>query len=77
MSSNQVRRIDQGTLRHLRQQAQRNGVSMGEEVCRMLNRTVSASERLGDLARETFGPDHGVDMVLPRHDPAEPLTCQR
>lgn len=55
MSSIHVPHIDEETLRRLRQRAARHGVPVEEEMRRILNRAVSAPERLGDLARGTFG----------------------
>ncbi|ABM61567.1 FitA-like ribbon-helix-helix domain-containing protein [Halorhodospira halophila] len=74
MSSISVRRLDEETLRRLRARADRHGVSMEEEVRRILQSAVSGPERLGDLARTTFGPTHGVELELPRHDPHDPIT---
>lgn len=74
MSSISVRRIDEETLRRLRERAARNGVSMEEEVRRILQSAVSGPERLGDLAWDTFGADRGVDLELPRHTPHEPVS---
>ena len=74
MSSISVRRIDEETIRRLRERAARHGVSMEEEVRRILQSAVSGPERLGDLARETFGAEHGVDLELPCHEPHEPVA---
>jgi plasmid stability protein len=46
---------------------------MEEEARRILRDAVSAPERLGDLARHIFGPEHGVDLQLPERIPYEPL----
>lgn len=74
MASLSVRRIDDDTYRRLRIRAAEHGVSMEEEVRRILSRAVAAPERLGDLVVEHFGPDHGVNLTLPsreRHEPPD------
>lgn len=68
-----VRKIDDEVYELLRIRAARNGVSMEEEVRRILKRAVSAPERLGDLALEYFGDD-GVELELPPREPHEPMS---
>ena len=71
MASLSVRRIDAETYGRLRVRAAGNGVSMEEEVRRILRRAVAAPERLGDLAVECFGSEHGVDLEIPPREPHE------
>ncbi len=77
MGSISVRRLDEETLQRLRTRADRHGISMEEEVRRILQSAVSEPERLGDLAQASFGPKYGVELELPRHDPHEPYAPQR
>lgn len=73
MASLSVRRIEDDVYEMLRVRAKQHGVSMEEEARRILHRAVAAPERLGDLARQYFGPMHGVELeILPR-EPHEPL----
>jgi plasmid stability protein len=72
MASLSVRKLDDETLARLRVRAASRGVSMEEEARRILKAAVAAPERLGDLALQTFGPQHGVDLELPEHAPHEP-----
>ncbi len=68
-----VRKIDQDVYEKLQSRARRHGVSMEEEVRRILRSAVSAPERLGDLATTLFG-DKGVDLEPPErqiHDPVD------
>jgi plasmid stability protein len=46
-------------MSRLRIRAARHGVSMEEEVRRILKEAVSAPERVGDLALLMFGPTQG------------------
>lgn len=73
MASLSVRKIDEDLYERLRIRAAKHGVSMEEEVRRILKRAVLAPERLGDLALEYFGDD-GVDLELPRREPHEPMS---
>ena len=73
MANLSVRKIDESTYEQLRVRAAKHGVSMEEEVRQILKRAVSAPERLGDLALNVFGPDHGVDLEIPSRPPHDPL----
>jgi plasmid stability protein len=73
MANLSVRKIDDRIYEQLRVRAAKHGVSMEEEVRQILKRAVSAPERLGDLALNVFGPDHGVDLEIPSRPPHDPL----
>jgi plasmid stability protein len=73
MANLSVRRIDDATYHRLRLRAAEHGVSMEEEVRRILQRAMAAPERLGQLAIECFGPVHGVKLELPERTDHEPL----
>jgi plasmid stability protein len=77
MASISVRNLDDDTVTRLRVRAAQHGVSMEEEVRRILARSVSGPERLGDLAATIFGPDHGVDLQLPDRVPHDPMNLER
>jgi antitoxin FitA len=66
-----VRRIDNDVYERLRARAQRHGVSMEEEVRRILRAAVRAPERLGDAALSTFG-EYGEELHIPERDVQEP-----
>ena len=73
MPSLSVRRIDNDVYERLRIRAAQHGVSMEEEVRRILRRSVAAPERLGDLALQFFGAD-GVELELPSREPHDPMS---
>ena len=73
MANMSVRKIDDETYRGLRLRAARHGVSMEEEVRRILKAAVMAPERLGDMALAYFGPQHGVRLEMPAREASEPL----
>ena len=66
MAALSVRKLDDETLLRLRVRAAKHGVSMEEEVRRILKDAVSAPDQLGDLALRLFGPEHGVDLQVPQ-----------
>jgi plasmid stability protein len=76
MGNISVRKLDDETMEGLRIRAVRHGVSMEEEVRRILKQAVAAPERLGDLMYELFGPENGVDLELPKRGSREPIDFQ-
>ena len=75
MASLSVRRIEHHVYERLRVRAALHGVSMEEEVRRILGRSVAAPERLSELALKGFGPAHGVTFELQRN-PHQPLELE-
>ncbi|MEA3276537.1 MAG: hypothetical protein U9Q81_14855 [Pseudomonadota bacterium] len=74
MASLSVRKIDDETVAHLRVRAARHGVSMEEEVRRILRQAVAKPERLGDLAIRVFSPAYGgAELELPEREVHEPM----
>jgi plasmid stability protein len=73
MGSISVRKLDEETMEGLRVRAARHGVSMEEEVRRLIRQAVAAPEKLGDLMYELFGPENGVDLDLPKRGSRDPI----
>lgn len=74
MANLSVRNLDDHVVASLRARAARRGVSMEEEVRRILQRSVAAPEHLGQLALELFGPGNGAELEQPKrklHQPGE------
>jgi antitoxin FitA len=65
--------LNEETYQRLRDRAQRNGVSIEEEVRSILEQAVAPRERLGDLFLEVFGPKRGVDLEIPEREIHPPL----
>lgn len=76
MATISVRKLDDETVKRLRLRAARNGVSMEEEVRRILKRAVNAPDRLGDLAVRMFGEGYGIDLELPERELQDPIDLQ-
>jgi len=74
MANISIRKIDDDIYERLQLRAATHGVSMEEEVRQILKRTVSAPDRLGDLAIESFGDNNGVELILPTHKSHDPIT---
>ncbi len=68
-----VRKIDDVLYERLQEQAAREGVSMEEEVRRILRRALDSPVNLGSLAVECFS-DVETELVLPVRTPHSPLT---
>lgn len=77
MANLSVRKIDDEVYKRLRIRAAEHGISMEEEVRRILAMAVAAPEHLGDLALRLFGPDHGVDLELSSREPHDPMSLDR
>ena len=74
MANLSVRKIDDETVAHLRVRAARHGVSMEEEVRRIIKQAVATPERLGDLAIRLFSPEYdGAELELPKREVHEPM----
>jgi len=67
-----VRRINDEVYQRLKVRAAEHGVSMEEEARRILERAIVAPERLGELAVQCFGADHGVELELSPRRPHQP-----
>lgn len=74
MPSLSVRKVDEKTIRQLRMQAAKHGVSMEEEVRQIIKRAVSTPEDLGDLAVKLFcSAYNGEELNLPAREVHAPL----
>lgn len=75
MAGISVRKLDDEMLRRLKLQAARHGVSMEEEVRRILARGVGLDQSVGDLAESAFGPlwqETGEVFEVPSREINEP-----
>jgi plasmid stability protein len=73
MANLSVRKLDDEVVSKLRLRAVEHGVSMEEEVRRIIMQAVSSPVRLGDMALDIFGADFGVDLTLDKQTPHEPI----
>lgn len=73
MASLSVRKLDTETLRALRIQAAKHGISMEEEARQILKRGLQYPQAIGDIAQNLFGPKQGIDLKLPSRIPHQPL----
>lgn len=77
MASLSVRQLDDQLVANLRVRAARHGVSMEEEVRRILKQAVATPEQLGDLAVRLFSPTYGgPELELPDRESHEPIEFQ-
>ncbi len=73
MANLSVRKLDNTIVDKLRLRAAQNGISMEEEVRRIITQAVSAPTRLGDIAMDYFGENNGIDLDLPEHTSHTPI----
>lgn len=73
MANLSVRKLDDEIISKLRIRAAHHGISMEEEVRRILKQAVSNSLQLGDFAVQLFGDKHGIELELPDKEFHEPL----
>lgn len=67
-----IRNLDDAVAALLRKRAADHGVSMEEEVRRILRSAVVAPTDLAELATGLFGESHGIDLDIPEHPSHEP-----
>ncbi|MBL8551140.1 MAG: hypothetical protein JNJ73_14225 [Hyphomonadaceae bacterium] len=69
-----IRKLDDRVKERLRVRAAQAGRSMEEEARAIISSAVGGitGPELLRLARELFGPEHGVDLDLPPREPAKP-----
>lgn len=65
--------IDGMTFKQLQMRAARHGVSMEEELKQIIYQAVSTPESVTSVFRKYFGEKNGVDLVLTRRKPHEPM----
>ena len=74
MANLSIRKVDEATVRALRVRAARRGVSMEEEIRRILDAEVRPHMRVGDLALSLFDEvPPGPDLTLPEREHSEPI----
>lgn len=73
MANLSVRKLDNDIVAKLRLRAAQNGISMEEEIRRIITQAVSAPMDLGDMAIDYFGTQTGIDLELPKHPPQQPI----
>ena len=77
MASLSVRKIDDETVAPLRVRAARHGVSMEEEVRRIIKQAVATPERMGDLAIRAFSPAYGgAELALPKREQSDSMELR-
>ena len=72
-----VRDIDPGDKSWIRREAEHDGISMEEYVRRLIGERRKLSEgrrKPSAVFRRYFGPEHGVELPLPRSHGCRPAT---
>lgn len=73
MASLSVRKIDKAVYERLRVRAALHGVSMEEEVRKIIVQAVSAPMQISEVFKKHFGAQNGVELSIPERKPHHPL----
>lgn len=74
MASLSVRKLDKNTYDQLRIRAAKHGISMEEEVRRIIYQAVSSQDKISRVFQKYFGKNNGVNLNLRNtRKPHEPL----
>lgn len=63
MGNLSVRKIEPHIYEQLQKRASKHGVSMEEEVRRIIRRAVQAPDAIGSIFQQQFGQAHGIDLT--------------
>jgi plasmid stability protein len=78
MANLSIRNLDEEIVSSLRTMAERDGVSMEEEIRRILRRAATPPEPIGDLAVRLFATvPAGEPLEIPARETSEPLQFPR
>jgi|LakMenEpi03Aug12_release.lakeMendotaPanAssembly.Ray.scaffolds.fasta_scaffold1028966_2 plasmid stability protein len=73
MASLSIRKLDPKLYERLRIRAARHGVSMEEEVRKIIAKVVSAPDSITEIFIQNFGSRNGIDLELVAHKPHSPM----
>lgn len=76
MASLSVRKLDDAVYKQLQMRAAANGVSMEEEVRGIILRAIFPAQKISLIFKEHFGEKKGVDLLLPKREPHEPVNFE-
>lgn len=72
MRTLEVSQIDDDVFERLSARAAEHGVSVEEEARQLIVHALMAPRKLGSLALELFGKEHGVELELPPREVVDP-----
>lgn len=74
MGNISIRQLDQQVIEKLRIQAAHEGVSMEEEIRRILTRAMHSPKKISTVFLSHFGAKHGLELdTSAHHHPHEPM----
>lgn len=74
MPSLSVRNLDESIYHRLRVRAANHGISMEEEVRRIILQAVTAPEKMSAVFEKNFGAKNGVELKIARRKRHSPLV---
>lgn len=74
MANLSVRKLDRKVYERLRLRAAKHGISMEEEVRRIIYQAVTIPEKFSDVFTKYFGSENGIDLdLLNQRNPHNPM----
>ncbi len=73
MANLSIRKLDDRIYECLRIRAAKHGISMEEEVRKIIYQAVSAPDSLSKIFSQNFGSKNGIDLELLTHKPHHPM----
>jgi plasmid stability protein len=77
MASLSVRNLEETVYERLRVRAAKHGVSMEEEVRRIILQAVTVPEKMSAVFEKNFGSRNGIELELPTRKPHRPLKFEK
>lgn len=77
MANLSIRKLDDKVYQGIRLRAAQHGVSMEEEVRQILKESLTPPKKIGDLALEMFGREHGAQLEPFPRKPHEPIDLSK
>lgn len=73
MANLSIRKLDKNAYKQLQMRAAKHGVSMEEEVRRIIYRAIAAPEQITVIFQKYFGKKNGVNLEQNKRKPHEPM----
>jgi plasmid stability protein len=77
MASLSIRKLEDTLYERLRIRAAKHGVSMEEEVRKIISRAVLVPDSISEVFFRNFGVKNGIDLELLSHIPHEPMEFEK
>lgn len=73
MANLSIRKLDDDIYERLQIRAAKHGISMEEEVRKIIYQAVAVPDSLSEIFKQNFGKKNGIDLELLAHKPHDPM----